>query len=43
MSRSIHYHAVRPKYAQRYLAEFVDRFNRRFGLPDIIPDCSTWC
>ena len=31
------YHAVRPKYAQRYLAEFEYRFNRRFGLPDIIP------
>ena len=31
------YHAVRPKYAQRYLAEFEYRFNRRFDLPDIIP------
>ena len=31
------YHAVRPKYAQRYLAEFEYRFNRRFNLPDIIP------
>ena len=30
-------HAVRPKYAQRYLAEFEYRFNRRFDLPDIIP------
>ena len=29
--------AVRPKYAQRYLAEFEYRFNRRFDLPDIIP------
>ena len=36
------YHAVRPKYAQRYLAEFEYRFNRRFDLPDIIPDWSTW-
>ena len=25
------------KYAQRYLAEFEYRFNRRFDLPDIIP------
>ena len=31
------YHAVRPKYAQRYLAEFEYRFIRRFDLPDIIP------
>ena len=31
------YHAIRPKYAQRYLAEFESRFNRRFDLPDIIP------
>ena len=31
------YHAVRPKYAQRYLAEFEYRFNRRFDLPEIIP------
>ena len=31
------YHAVRPKYAQRYLSEFEYRFNRRFDLPDIIP------
>ncbi len=30
-------HAIRPKYAQRYLAEFEYRFNRRFDLPDIIP------
>ncbi len=29
--------AVRPKYAQRYLAEFEYRFNRRFDLPEIIP------
>lgn len=26
------YHAVRPKYAQRYLSEFQYRFNRRFDL-----------
>ena len=31
------YHAIRPKYAQRYLAEFEYRFNRRFDLPDINP------
>ena len=31
------YHAVRPKYAQRYLAEFEYRFNRRFDLPESIP------
>ena len=31
------YHAIRPKYAQRYLSEFEYRFNRRFNLPDIIP------
>ena len=31
------YHAIRPKYAQRYLAEFEYRFNRRFHLPEIIP------
>jgi len=31
------YHAVRPKYAQRYLSEFQYRFNRRFSLPDLIP------
>ena len=30
------YHAIRPKYAQRYLSEFEYRFNRRFDLPDII-------
>ncbi len=30
-------HAIRPKYAQRYLAEFEYRFNRRFDLPEIIP------
>lgn len=34
--RSI-YHAIRPKYAQRYLAEFQYRFNRRFDLWALIP------
>ena len=31
------YHAIRPKYAQRYLSEFQYRFNRRFDLNDLIP------
>lgn len=31
------YHAIRPKYAQRYLAEFQYRFNRRFDLCALIP------
>jgi len=31
------YHAVRPKYMQRYLAEFQYRFNRRFDLCNFIP------
>ena len=31
------YHAVRPKYARRYLSEFEYRFNRRFDLLDLIP------
>jgi len=31
------YHAIRPKYAQRYLAEFQYRFNRRYDLKDLIP------
>ncbi len=31
------YHAIRPKYAQRYLAEFQYRFNRRFDLCAMIP------
>jgi hypothetical protein len=31
------YHAVRPKYAQRYLSEFEYRFNRRFDLCELIP------
>ena len=30
-------HAIRPKYAQRYLAEFEYLFNRRFDPPEIIP------
>ena len=30
------YHAVRPKYAQRYLSEFQYRFNRRFDLGAMI-------
>lgn len=31
------YHSIRPKYAQRYLAEFQYRFNRRFDLSALIP------
>ncbi len=31
------YHAIQPKYAQRYLADFQYRFNRRFSLKDILP------
>jgi hypothetical protein len=31
------YHSLNPKYAQRYLAEFQYRFNRRFNLRDLIP------
>ena len=31
-----------PKIAQRYLSEFEYRFNRRFDLPDIMGDLSTW-
>jgi transposase-like protein len=31
------YHAVRPRYAQRYLSEFQYLFNRRFDLPAIMP------
>lgn len=31
------YHSFDPKYAQRYLAEFEYRFNRRYSLPDLIP------
>jgi len=30
------YHAVRPKYAQRYLSEFQYRFNRRVDLSQVI-------
>ncbi|MCO1334641.1 IS1595 family transposase [Microbulbifer sp. OS29] len=31
------YHTIRPKYVQRYLAEFQYRFNRRFNLSALIP------
>lgn len=31
------YHSFKPKYAQRYLAEFEYRFNRRGNLPALIP------
>jgi hypothetical protein len=31
------YHALRPKYLQRYLSEFCYRFNRRFELAFLIP------
>lgn len=31
------YHALNPKYVQRYLAEFQYRFNRRYNLRDLIP------
>lgn len=31
------YHAVRPRYAQRYLSEFQYCFNRRFDLSSLIP------
>ncbi len=31
------YHALKPKYLQRYLSEFCYRFNRRFHLQDLIP------
>ena len=31
------YHSFEPKYAQRYLAEFEYRFNRRYSMPDMIP------
>jgi len=30
------YHAVSPKHAPRYLAEFEYRFNRRFNLPSMV-------
>jgi transposase-like protein len=31
------YHALKPKYLQRYLSEFCYRFNRRFKLEELIP------
>ena len=31
------YHAISPKHARRYLAEFQYRFNRRFDLSNFIP------
>lgn len=31
------YHAIRPKHASRYLAEYQYRFNRRFDLKNFIP------
>ena len=31
------YHALRPKYLQRYLSEFGYRFNRRFDLAALVP------
>ena len=31
------YHAIRPKYAQRYLSEFQYRFNRRYDLNALLP------
>jgi hypothetical protein len=31
------YHALRPKYLQRYLSEFCYRFNRRFDLAALVP------
>lgn len=31
------YHALRPKYLQRYLSEFCYRFNRRFELAALLP------
>jgi len=31
------YHALRPKYLQRYLSEFCYRFNRRFDLEALVP------
>ena len=34
------YHSVKPKYVQRYLAEFEYRFNRRFDLNAILPRLS---
>jgi len=34
------YHSIKPKYVQRYLAEFEYRFNRRFNLRTILPRLS---
>ncbi|WEN15100.1 transposase [Rhodanobacter sp. AS-Z3] len=31
------YHALRPRYLQRYLSEFCCRFNRRFDLAALVP------
>lgn len=31
------YHALRPKYLQRYLAKFCYRLNRRFDLATLVP------
>ena len=31
------YHAIRPKYAQRYLSEFQYLFNRRYDLCALVP------
>jgi len=31
------YHSIKPKHAQRYLAEFQYRFNRRYNLAALIP------
>ena len=37
------YHSLKPKYAQRYLAEFEYRFNRRFNLCGLIPRLESVC
>jgi len=34
------YHALRPKYLQRYLSEFCYHFNRRFDLVALVPRLS---
>lgn len=31
------YHSIQPKYAQRYLADYQYRFNRRFDLTQLMP------
>lgn len=31
------YHACEARYAGRYLAEFANRFNRRYELADLVP------